>query len=524
MITSLIAAFLPFLVLFGLLLYGKKSILTASIWTVVVTIVLLLSVWGVLYSALFSAFFKAVFVSFDILLILVGATVFMTVFKVSGALPIIHNFFLWISPDKRIQAILVAFFFVGFIEGLAGFGTPAMLAVPLLLLLGFPTKTAIVLALLGGTIFVPFGAVGTPIIIGVSQGFEGLLGLGTENLSATIVRIIAPLVMLMPLILSCTTTYFLDKDWKNGLEIWKQALVAGILLVVPYVAVAFEMGPEFPSIISSVVGGFLFVFYLRLLSSRSKVESNEQMRTSKLKSSIQGWHIFVPYLVTAVVLIISRIQGLPIKELLQNNLVWNVDKIFALQVEHVVQPLYSPGFFLIIGSLVAAWLFGVSPQSMITISHRTLKKLLRPAVTLFLLILFTQLLLFSHINTEQQLSTPIFIASLTVEIPILWSLTSPFVGLLGAASTGSATVSNLLFSSFQAHVAKIQQLDVQTILALQVVGAAVGNMIALHNITAVLAVTDGKEKEHSILAVLLKPTMLLATIVGLMGTLVLLFD
>ena len=105
----------------------------------------------------------------NILIIVFGAILLMNTLKASGAIMAINRTFYGISPDPRIQAIIVAFLFVSFLEGAAGFGTPAALAGPLLVSLGFPPLAAVILALIGDSTAVSFGAVGTPIIGGVAR-------------------------------------------------------------------------------------------------------------------------------------------------------------------------------------------------------------------------------------------------------------------------------------------------------------------------------------------------------------------
>ena len=72
-----------------------------------------------------------------------------------------------ITPDRRIQAIIIGYMFAAFIEGAAGFGTPAALAAPLLLSLGFPPLAAAIICLVFNSFPVTFGAVGTPVILGL---------------------------------------------------------------------------------------------------------------------------------------------------------------------------------------------------------------------------------------------------------------------------------------------------------------------------------------------------------------------
>ena len=528
MLIQAFAAFIPFVVLFSLILYGKKTVLFSALWTLLVLIALLLSVWGILSSALASALLKSFFVTFDIVLILIGAMFFMTTLKEIKVLSSIKQYFVRVSPDKRIQAILVAFFFIGLIEGLAGFGTPAILAAPLLILLGFSTKTAIILALLGNTVFVPFGAVGTPVIIGVVQGLEGLSGYTHMSAFGIIETVrftalmIVPLALTVPLIISCTTTYYSGVGWRKGLEVWKQALLAGICMIIPYLLTAMLFGPEFPSLLGSLVGAMLFILVLRLSKywNNTTLPHENELSDNDVEShqKTPNWFVALPYIIVVTLLIVSRLDQIPLRNFLQVTLGWQVEQMFNIPVQHSFLPFYSPGLFLLIGSLSAFIIYRVSPKKIISATKITAQKLLKPSATLFLMVFFTQLLLFSKYNTSSLDSIPIYSATLLSKLSVSWILVAPFVGLFGALTTGSATVSNLLFSSFQAYAAQLGSISISLVLALQITGAAVGNMIALHNIVAVLAVTEKEVSEESILLALIKPALIFALLLGFIGT------
>ncbi|NLF07314.1 MAG: L-lactate permease, partial [Pirellulaceae bacterium] len=82
----------------------------------------------------------------------------------TGAFEIVKHSVTAISPDQRMQALLIAFSFGTFLEGAAGFGTPVAISAALLIGLGFTPLYAAGLALLANTAPVAFGALGTPII------------------------------------------------------------------------------------------------------------------------------------------------------------------------------------------------------------------------------------------------------------------------------------------------------------------------------------------------------------------------
>ena len=108
-----------------------------------------------------------------LLYIIFGAILLLNTLQQSGALSVIRQGFTDISPDRRVQVILVAWLFGSFIEGSAGFGTPAAVAVPLMVGLGFPGMAAVVAGMLIQCTPVSFGALGTPILVGVGSGLDG---------------------------------------------------------------------------------------------------------------------------------------------------------------------------------------------------------------------------------------------------------------------------------------------------------------------------------------------------------------
>ncbi|WP_259457878.1 L-lactate permease [Salipaludibacillus neizhouensis] len=128
--------------------------------------------WKVPIVQLTASVFEGVIIGISILYIVFGAILLLNTLKLSGAIDTIRTSFMRISPDRRVQLIIIAWLFGAFIEGAAGFGTPAAIGAPLLVALGFPPLAAVVLALIADSSPVSFGAVGTPIIVGVDQGLQ----------------------------------------------------------------------------------------------------------------------------------------------------------------------------------------------------------------------------------------------------------------------------------------------------------------------------------------------------------------
>ncbi|MBP5618264.1 MAG: L-lactate permease, partial [Clostridia bacterium] len=199
--------------------------------------------------------------SLDVLIIIFGAILVMNTLKMSGGMAAINNGFKTISPDSRVQAVIVGFLFVSFIEGAAGFGTPAALAAPLMVSLGFPPVAAAVCALICDSVAVSFGAIGTPVAASVSclgevatEQYQASLSFWTA-LPHAIVGIFIPFIAAAFL----CRFFSKEKSFKPALEILPFALFAGLSFTLPYLLVATFFGYEFPSLFGAMVGLLIVV-------------------------------------------------------------------------------------------------------------------------------------------------------------------------------------------------------------------------------------------------------------------------
>ncbi|MBW6499704.1 MAG: L-lactate permease, partial [Bacteroidales bacterium] len=168
---ALLAA-LPIFVIFLLMAVLRKPATVAMPVAFGVTLLLALFVWNTYPNWVLAASLNGIVIAFKILLIVFGALTLLFTLRESGAIETIKQGFTSISPDKRVQAIIITWLFGSFLEGAAGFGTPAAIAAPLLLSLGFPALAAVMVALIANSTAVSFGAVGTSTIIGVGTSLD----------------------------------------------------------------------------------------------------------------------------------------------------------------------------------------------------------------------------------------------------------------------------------------------------------------------------------------------------------------
>lgn len=166
-------ALLPVLTVFLFLVVLKWPAKYAMPLALVVTAGLSLGVWKIPGNVVAAEVVDGVVTALSLLYIIFGAILLLNTLTESGAIHKIRQGLSEITVDRRIQVIIIAWLFGSFIEGSAGFGTPAAVAAPLLVGLGFPAMAAVICALIIQSTPVSFGALGTPVLVGIHTGLGG---------------------------------------------------------------------------------------------------------------------------------------------------------------------------------------------------------------------------------------------------------------------------------------------------------------------------------------------------------------
>ncbi len=497
-----------------------------------VAIVLALFVWQVPALQVVAASINGLIVAFTLLYIIFGAILLLNTLQESGALKTIRQGFIDITPDRRVQVIIVAWLFGAFIEGSAGFGTPAAVAVPLLVGLGFPGMAAVTAGMIIQSTPVSFGAAGTPILVGVSTGlsadpalqeYAAQLGYAewTDFLAFIGFKVAilhAAAGTLVPLILVATMTRFFGKNRSlaEGLQVWKFALFAAFAMTIPYVAAAYFLGPEFPALLGSLIGLAIVVTASRrgfLVPApedawdfdkkenwpadwTGSIETKEVTHASGSMSMFKAW---LPYVIVAVLLLVTRLRGLPFGGWLQ---AWTISwpNIFGTEVSASVQPLFLPGTVFVVASLLTWKLHQIPSGSYKASWVSSLKVTAAASVALVFTVPMVQIFINSYGGAAGYERMPIALADgVAALVGSAWPIFSPFIGGIGAAVAGSNTVSNMMFSLFQFDMGQRIGVDPTWVVALQAVGGAAGNMICVHNVVAASAVVGLLGREGAVI-------------------------
>jgi lactate permease len=468
--------------------------------------------------------------------IVFGAIFFFVALEHSGAMVTLRLWLDGVSRNPVAQLMMVGWSFVFLIEGASGFGTPAALAAPILVGLGFPPVRVAILCIVMNAVPTSFGAVGTPTWFGF-----GSLGL-TESqlleigLKSAVMHAAAAFVI--PVIgLSFVV------DWK---VIRRNLLFVelAVLASVAPMAVMATFNYEFPSVVGGMMGLLTTIFLARRGIGLAKDEANAPAGSSQAISpqpEASPLHpgdvlrALAPLLATVGILLLTRIPFLGLRQLLTSEAAWVLMPLgpvgeFSLSPSLVFQLrgilgedlhwshalLFVPSILpFFVAAALALILYRCPPSVFGKVAKETFARLRNPVIALFGALVFVQLL---KIDGERA-SARILGDALAAGAGGLWIYFAGFLGALGSFFSGSNTISNLTFGPIQLRIAQDLGVSITTMLALQTVGAAMGNMVAIHNIVAVCAVLALKNEEGNILKKTFIPTLLygiiLAALAGL---------
>lgn len=491
----LVLSLLPFLIFCLLLLFRHStSLVKISLFVLIVTVIIAVVFWFSPFSVIFISLIRGLLVAFDILLIIFGAIFFLEILrknKVTASLAFYLDSF---SPDLRVQVIMLAWFLENFLEGIAGFGTPSTVVAPLLVVLGLSPLKAVVIALLGNSTSVPFGAVGTPIRV----GFAGI------NIDPISIASTTAIFNFVGFLVPCFILWVLVSAKPNRFTLFKQALPfalwSGIAFVLPSYFVSL-MGIEFPSILGSILGVILVMVTGRLgIFMPKEIHRDTQLRTSttevlSLKRTI------LPYVLFILLLVLTKL-------LLSNSTILLPRLSYSINI-------FNPGLVFIITSLIVAMYSKISHQEIRETTKMAASKSIESFLVIGLMSTVVQLMNNSA-NAAHQLP------SITQTISTLFNsrilpILAPFIGALGSFITGSATVSNIMFAPSVYSSSMSLGLNPVKILSLTLAGAGAGNMVALSDVLAAKTVAGVNNSLRDIIILILPFCLIYLVLLALFG-------
>lgn len=488
---TLLFALFPFIFFLGLMFLKRVSLVQISMVALVVTLGIQLFFWKIIPVYLLNSAIKGFFVAFDIFLIVFGAVFFLEVLKKVKVIENIGRYLESISKDYRVQVILLAWFLLNFLEGMAGFGTPGAIVAPLLVSIGLSPITSVIVSLLGNSSAGTFGAVGTPIRV----GFAGLNVTGVPMYAA----LFNGVGILMPLFMVWAMVKGRNEAKKSFLEMIPFAIWSGFLFWISSFVVV-SIGQEFVSVIGSLLAIVLVIISVKLglflpKNIRTLKENNDE------NMSLPFYKVILPYLVVFVLLVMGKYFLKP----LAIHFAWG----YTYDMN-----LFNPGVMFLAAGVPFALLWGERGLCL-----DSLKMAIKRTRDPFLVILSMSTMIQVMVSSGNNISgLPSVLSVLAKDLSgKIIPLVTPFVGAFGAFLTGSITVSNILFGNILQQASVVYGLSSAKVLALEISSAAVGNSMAIADIMSAEAVLGLKNKTREVLRGTVGPCLLLLTVLAVFG-------
>ncbi|MBQ4329625.1 MAG: L-lactate permease [Lentisphaeria bacterium] len=500
-----------------------KSMLAA----LALTVLFALCIWKMPFAAVSAAAMLGVFKSLDIILIIAGAVLLLNILRKSGAIETINQIFSGISCDRRIQLIVIAWLFSGFVEGASGFGAAPALAAPLLAGMGFPPLIAVAVSLICNTLPVPFGAVGIPVTTSVTTLAERLTAnsIAQEAFRAEVFDKLTLISGVSGVFLPLIAIAFMvivsgsRNKVRSIVEIAPLALLSGAFYIIPWRISALTLGAELPSMIGCIIGLPLTMLCIKFnfLVPRN-VWDFPDSKTDKLpdmngnKSKIPPVQALMPYMAMAIVLLIMRMPGLGLSEVAASVKLTLPDMFGVEKSGSSWKILNNPGLFPItVIALVSAWCWKFPLRKTWETVTGTVRQISVSALAIAASTAVVQIMIFSSANGA---GLPGMLDCVSLSCAKIMGkyfvAASPFIGIFGTFFAGSCTVSNILFAPLQFDTAVMLDIPPALTVALQNVGGGLGSMIRISGVIAACATVKLQNQEGKIILMNTIPAVIMA--------------
>ncbi len=463
----------------------------------------------------------------ETLCIVFGAILIMNTLSRSGAMSAINGMFMGVTKDARIQAIIVGWAFGAFIEGAAGFGTPAALAAPLLISLGFPPLAAAIICLIYNSTPVIFGAVGTPTNTAFATVKDAVIATGADpdawlasftSFSAICMAFGAFFILIIGIWV--VVTLFGWEGHRHPKFVLPILLYAGFtasVFLVVYLSIATFIGAELASLgaalvtlvvaIAAAKKGFLMpkkeFYFDKKENWNADWLSNTEIPEPKI-SDMNIVKAFMPYVIIIAILVLTRIcqkSGMGWADAMKTFTIGTGSSGLILGRDWNWAALWSPGVVFILVALLTIPMHGMKGEDVKGAWIDTVNQVKGAAIALFFGVAMVNIFRYTNASSDVMHGSMLLIMAegLTNIAGKAYIFMAPFIGVLGAFMSGSNTVSNTLFSSLQFEAASLVNLSPIIIVALQNCGGAIGNMVCVNNVVSVCATTGVTGNEGKII-------------------------
>lgn len=511
LIWSLLVAIVPILIIFYSLIVKKMKIHKVGILALFSALIIVVFVYRMpVKLALFSVADGGLYGLFPICWIIVSALFLFNCTVESGSFEIIKKSVESVTPDGRLQTLIIAFSFGAFLEGVAGFGVPVALTAAMLVSLGMNPLHAAGMCLIANTAPVAFGSIGIPITV-ASQ----VTSISEHTLSQMVGRTLPLFSLIIPFYLIIILCGF-----KKAREIWPAMLVCGGSFAAIQIVSSNFLGPALPDILAgagSLIITSLFVRYWKPRKVWSFSDGSHTTEDTRVKYSngeiLKAWSPFI----LLTVLVIA--WGLPpIKQVLDHYgqivfvfpVIHNaVADLNGNAIPHLFKFnfLSAAGTAVLLSALISIPLIGLNVGKALRVFRMTLNQLKYAIITIVAILGFAYLL-----NDSGMIQT---MAAALANTGVLFPFFAPVLGWLGVFITGSDTSSNALFSRLQATTASSIGVNPVVTVSANISGGVIGKMISPSSIAVAAAAGNLVGKESSLFKYTFKHSFILLFVMSL---------
>ena len=443
-------------------------------FTVILTLAIAIICWRMKFIDGITATVEGMAIAlWPILLVIVAALFTYNLAVETKTMDVIKKMLSSITTDKRIQVLILAWGFGGFLEAVAGYGTAVAIPASILASLGFNPLFAAVICLLANTVPTAFGALGIPVTtLATVTGLEVVLVILTEKSIKALKGVI-------------------------GIT-----LVSGITFAVPQIFIAKYLGADLPALVASICSMACTILMAKAMN-KEKVETKEDK--IGLKEGVLAW---LPYILLCGLILIASPLVPSINSLLakasSNIHIYTGDATSTTACSWI----NTPGMMILIATFIAGLIQKLKFTYMLDVLKRTIIQLKTSFITIMSIVAISKIM--SHSGMTSSISF-----GLCAITGSFYPLIAPLLGAIGTFVTGSDTSANILFGALQTEAAKSLSIDPYWIAAANTAGATAGKMISPQSIAIATSATGLIGSEGKILSTTVKYCLGYVIILGL---------
>lgn len=473
----------PILWLIFALIVLKWPTYKAAFGSLLVSIVLAMTVWNESAMNCLTASLEGFLMAlWPIIIVIIAAVYTYNLSLKTGAMDVIKRLLSSVSADSRILALIIAWCFGGFMEGMAGFGTAVAIPASMLVGLGFEPLMACLVCLIANGVPTPFGSIGIPTVT-----LANLLNLENTTLSFIQTIQLSPFIILCPFLI----VMIVGKGLKGLKDVWFITLMSGLSFLLPQLVVAKFVGAE----LSTVIGAVVSLIVTILLAMKSKPNPEYALNIPKgdpitVSTALKS---FAPFIFIFVFLLSTSKLVAPVNTFLaqfsSTVTVYSGENPGSLSFSWI----NTPGVWIFLSAILGGLIQKATLKQFTSTLSETLKQMSQTIITMLCVLGCAKVMGYSGMISS--------IAAFAIAITgSLYPLVAPLLGCLGTFVTGSGTSSGVLFGAVQSSAAASLNANVYWMVGLNSLGVAAGKMISPQSIAIALSSVDRQGEDSKLLS------------------------